>query len=137
MKEHSNTTKYFILSELSKKEMHGYELISKLAKITGKRPSTSQVYPVLKQMKAAGYVSVDVKSVGRKKAKHYRLTKSGRNFFLTLNRQFESLVRTALGEKIKVCAHCGCEMIKGAVSETADGKKLYFCCRSCAGAYKK
>lgn len=133
MEEKSNTTKYFILSELSKKELHGYDLINSLGKITGKRPSSSQVYPVLKRMKSLGYVVIKEKSDGKRRLKYYKLTPAGKKVFGVMNRKFETLIRSALGEKIKSCSHCNCEMISGAVKKG----NAYFCCNSCAGSYKK
>ena len=130
--EKSNTTKYFILAELKRGDMHGYELTNSLAKITGKKPSPSQIYPVLKQMKNLGYLTVREKADGKRKMKYYRLTPSGRKVFDVMNTKFEMLVRSVLGKKIKVCAHCGCEMISGAVKKNG----LYFCCNSCAASYK-
>ncbi|MFA4820020.1 MAG: PadR family transcriptional regulator [Candidatus Aenigmatarchaeota archaeon] len=136
MKNQSSMSKYFILSELSKREMHGYELITRLEKIMGKKPSPSQIYPVLGSMKSLGYVAVRVKNVGRKKLKYYKLTNHGLQFFRAMNKKFELMIRSALKEKIKVCAHCSCEIWKGAYSKNISGKRLYFCCVSCAGSYK-
>jgi len=133
MEEKSNTTKYFILSELSKKELHGYDLMNNLGKITGKKPSPSQVYPVLKQMKSIGYVTIKEKSDGKRKMKYYKLTSSGKRVFGVMNKKFETLIRSALGEKIKSCSHCDCEMISGGVKKAG----MHFCCNSCAGSYKK
>ncbi len=82
MKSRSSMTKFYILAALSRKEMHGYELITQIEKITGKRPSASQVYPVLKQMNAAGYIKYRPRTRGRKKIKSYTTTKSGELFFL-------------------------------------------------------
>jgi|SRR3989344_3401509 len=125
----SNTTKYFILAELNGREMHGYDIIASLEKKTGKKPSPSQVYPVLKQMKSLGYVTIKVS----KKRKYYKLTPAGKKVFNVMNRKFETLIRSVLGEKIKSCAHCNCEMISGGVRKS----DLHFCCESCAGSFKK
>lgn len=133
METHSNMTKYFILGQLSRKEMSGYELMARLEQITGRKPSASQIYPVLKQMKALGYVTVRNKSGGRKKIIYYRLAVSGKLLLKDMSKRFESVIRAALGARLKVCAHCGCEIFKGAYRR--GGK--YFCCTSCAGSYKK
>lgn len=135
MENKSNTTKYFILNELSRREMHGYEMIARIEKITGKRPSAGQIYPALRQMQSLGYLAVKTRTTGRKKVKYYKLTVSGRQFYGAMNKRFEAMIRAALGEKIKVCAHCRCEMIKGAYTKAIGGKKLHFCCVSCASSY--
>lgn len=136
MKNQSSTTKYFILSELARKEAHGYEIMTRLEKIMGKRPSPSQIYPVLKKMRSMGYVTVKTTPLGKKKLKYYKLTLQGRRFFDSMNKRFEFIIRSALKEKIKVCSHCGCEIIKGAHSKKISGRRLHFCCVSCAASYR-
>ncbi len=135
--EKSNTTKYFLLKELNRKSMHGYEIITALGKITGKRPSPSQVYPVLSRLKSLRYVTVKVKSEGRKKVKYYTLTRRGRQFYYTMNKRFEIMMRAAFKEKIKICAHCSCEMIGHTHTKKIGGRLHHFCCHSCAASYEK
>lgn len=137
MENQSSMTKYFILAALKKKEMHGYELIMELEKIAGKKPSASQIYPVLKKMNSGGYVTSSVKMTGKKKIKSYRITKSGEDLFILISKRFDSIISAALQEKIKVCSHCGCEMLSGAVRKIISGRSHYFCCESCAASYKK
>ena len=132
MKSQSSMTKYYILAALSRKGMHGYELIMQIEKITGKKPSTGQVYPALKQMKSAGYVTAKTKLAGRKKVKSYKITKSGEQFFSSMSRRFESVIEAALKSRIRVCANCRCEIVSGAYR--LGGK--YFCCVSCASTYR-
>src|SRR3989339_728529 len=90
MENMSSTTKYFILIALTRKNMHGYEMIMELEKIMGKKPSASQIYPVLKKMKSSGYVTVE-KISGRKKVKSYKITADGKKFLTDLNKRFDSL----------------------------------------------
>ncbi|HLC76899.1 MAG TPA: helix-turn-helix transcriptional regulator [archaeon] len=135
--EKSNTTKYFLLNELRRKSMHGYEIITALGKITGKKPSPSQIYPVLSKMKSLDYVTVKVKSEGKKKMKFYTLTKSGRQMHDSMNKQFEIMMRSAFKEKIKICAHCDCEMIGHTHTKKIGGRLHHFCCPSCAASYMK
>jgi len=134
MENMSSTTKYFILIALTRKNMHGYEMIMELEKIMGKKPSASQIYPVLKKMKSSGYVTVE-KISGRKKVKSYKITADGKKFLTDLNKRFDSLVEAALKNKIKVCVHCGCEMVKGAIQKKVNGKNMFFCCEMCAKSY--
>ena len=132
----SSMTKYLLFSGLAKKKMHGYELITQLGITTGKKPSASQIYPVLKQMKRLGYVSVSEKTDGKKKLKYYRITSSGRQFFNAMSKRFESMMIAALKSKIKVCSHCSCEILNGAVRKLISGKTHYFCCTSCAASFR-
>ncbi|MBI4162250.1 MAG: PadR family transcriptional regulator [Candidatus Aenigmarchaeota archaeon] len=130
-------TKYYLLAALSRQEMHGYHLIQELEKITGKKPSTGQIYPVLKEMQKSGYITMKASSNGKKKIKYYKMTKSGEKFFAEMTKRFSSLIEATIKAKVKVCAHCGCEMIKGSVSKKIKGKKLDFCCNSCAGSFSR
>jgi PadR family transcriptional regulator, regulatory protein PadR len=136
MENQSSMTKYFILAALKKKEMHGYELIMELEKISGHKPSASQIYPVLKKMNSRGYVTSLIKMEGKKKLKVYSITASGRQLFSVISKRFDSIIAAALKEKIKICAHCGCEMLSGAVSKRIGGKLAYFCCNSCMASHK-
>ena len=62
-----------LLKEISMNESTGYQLIKKVADITGSKPSTGSIYPILKRMEKDGWIS------GRKKAGKtvYKITKSG------------------------------------------------------------
>jgi DNA-binding PadR family transcriptional regulator len=137
MENQSSMTKYFILSALKEKEMHGYELIMMLEKIMGKKPSASQIYPVLKKMSQSGYVITSTKKSGKRQIKSYKITKDGLALFGDLSKRIDMIISAALRERIKVCAHCGCEMISGAVSRKVGGKTLYFCCNLCAGSFNR
>lgn len=136
MENYSSVTKYCILAELSKGEKHGYQLINRIKEMTGKKPSAGQIYPLLKQMRSLGYLNVRAKKEGKKKLKFYKMTPAGKKFFAAISKRFEALMMAALKQKIKVCAHCGCEMISGGVSKNTGGKKLHFCCSSCASSFK-
>ncbi|MBI4019051.1 MAG: PadR family transcriptional regulator [Candidatus Aenigmarchaeota archaeon] len=136
MEKRSSMIKYFILQHLSAKQMTGYEVIAEIRNITGKLPSTSQVYPVLNTMKKSGYLTATDKFHGKRKIKIYKLTSSGKTLFSVIERQFESMIRAMLSNKIRVCAHCNCEILKGHYSKITHGKKLDFCCTACAGSFK-
>ena len=128
-------TKYFILSALKKKEMHGYELMTELEKITGKKPSTSQIYPVLKKMTISGFLVSAAKKDGRKKIKVYKITGSGIRLYSSISARFDSIINAALRDKIKTCSHCRCEILSGAVKKKIGKAVHYFCCESCAGSF--
>lgn len=133
MEAQTSMTKYYILAALSRKEMHGYELIIEIEKITGKKPSAGQIYPVLRQMNAAGYMTFKTRHAGKKKIKSYRMTNRGEQFFSAMSKRFSALIEAALKAKIRVCAHCGCEIVKGAYKRGGE----YFCCVSCASSCRQ
>jgi DNA-binding PadR family transcriptional regulator len=136
MENQSSMTKYFILGALKENDMHGYELIMMLEKVLGKKPSASQIYPVLKKMSACGYVTISSKKSGKRQIKSYKIAKSGIALHEDLSKRINLIISAALKERIKICAHCGCELISGAVSRKMGGKTLYFCCSLCAGSFK-
>lgn len=125
--EITNLTKLYVISMLKKEKMHGYELMDSLEKLTGKRPSAGQIYPLLAKLKKNGYISCDIFSNGKKKMKVYRITKSGKDFADSLLNRFSSLVESAIESKIHICPHCKCEVYKGGYKY----KNKMFCCKSC------
>jgi len=48
--------KMWMLKITSEKEVSGYEIIKKVADLTGKKPSTGSVYPLLKTMQTEGWI---------------------------------------------------------------------------------
>jgi PadR family transcriptional regulator, regulatory protein PadR len=82
---------FLILFLLSKKPMHGQEIADELAKRRGDRPSPGTIYPALKSLKYAGFVSEEEK-VG--KTITYCLTPRGTKAFQIAKRRF---TKTFLG----------------------------------------
>jgi DNA-binding PadR family transcriptional regulator len=75
---------FLILWLLSKESMSGAEIALELEKRKGNRPSPGTIYPVLKDLKDKGLLSMD-------KEKHYSLTKKGKKELEThLNTFFET-----------------------------------------------
>lgn len=66
--------KMWMLKIISEKEICGYEIIQKVGSITGKKPSTGSVYPLLKTMLNDGWIVGD--SLGSKTV--YQVTEEGR-----------------------------------------------------------
>lgn len=66
--------KMWMLKIISEKEVSGYEIIKKVDLLTGKKPSTGSVYPLLKSMQNEGWV------VGEKRSFKtvYQVTDSGK-----------------------------------------------------------
>jgi predicted transcriptional regulator len=62
---------FLILWIINKKNMTGAEITLELEKRKGTRPSPGTIYPVLKDLKDKGFLSID-------KNKRYSLTKSGK-----------------------------------------------------------
>lgn len=67
--------KLFILKELSRKDMSGYELMVSIGVLIGKRPSTGSIYPILETLNKEGLVSC--RAEGR--SKMYSMTEKGKS----------------------------------------------------------
>jgi PadR family transcriptional regulator PadR len=73
--------KLFVLMLLSKKPLHGYEIMDNIEGLTLGfwRPTAGGVYPILKKMEAAGLVKGEWEKVRGKRRKIYNITPEGKN----------------------------------------------------------
>ncbi len=113
---------------------YGYEIIKSLEKKIGKKISPGEIYPFLKNLKK--YDLVVTKKFGAREKKVYSLTKTGKSFVKGVSDKFNTMIDSAIRTRLTKCAHCGCEIYKGAYHKTAKGKKMTFCCSSCARNFK-
>ncbi|MBA2781079.1 PadR family transcriptional regulator [Billgrantia kenyensis] len=76
-------SKFFVLSVLHRKPMHGYEVVPAVEKSTNGccSPSEGTVYPVLNEFEAGGYLSSSNEVVQGRSRKVYALTEKGRDAF--------------------------------------------------------
>lgn len=76
-------SKFFVLSVLHRKPMHGYEVVQAVEKSTKGccSPSEGTVYPVLNEFEAGGYLSSTPQVVQGRSRKVYELTDKGREAF--------------------------------------------------------
>ena len=81
---------FLILFLLSKKPMHGQEIAEEIAKRKGEKPSPGTIYPALKNLKEAGFISEEKQG----KTIVYSLTSRGVNALTIAKRRF---TRTFLG----------------------------------------
>jgi DNA-binding PadR family transcriptional regulator len=66
--------KMWMLKIISEKEASGYEIIKKVNELTGKKPSTGTVYPLLKSMQKEGWIT----GVRTPRKTTYRITEAGK-----------------------------------------------------------
>lgn len=125
----SNTTKLYTLLLLEAEPKHGYRIIKDLEKMTGKKPTTSHIYPFLNKLSEKGYVETEKE--GRKKV--YTLTDEGEEFVGTQVESFTEILDAALQNQITECEHCSCQIYGEGYGE--DGKT--YCCKHCAKADRK
>ncbi|MGA8843732.1 MAG: PadR family transcriptional regulator [Nitrososphaeraceae archaeon] len=81
---------FLILFLLSKNSMHGQEIANELAKRRGEKPSPGTIYPALKGLRDAGFLS----EVKEGKTITYSLTPRGKKALEIAKRRF---TRTFLG----------------------------------------
>ncbi|TGG91807.1 PadR family transcriptional regulator [Natronospirillum operosum] len=76
-------SKFFVLSVLHRKPMHGYEVVQAVEKSTSGccSPSEGTVYPMLNEFEAGGYLSATSEVVQGRSRKVYALTDKGREAF--------------------------------------------------------
>jgi len=122
----SNTTKLYTLLLLETEPKHGYQIIKDLEKITGKKPTTSHIYPFLQKLEEKSYVETEKQ--GRKKV--YNLTEEGENFVNDQISSFTEILDAALQNQITECAHCECKIYGDGYKE----KDKIYCCKHCANA---
>ncbi len=82
---------FLILFLLSKEPMHGQALADEIARRRGERPSPGTIYPALRTLREAGFISEDNKEG---KIIVYRLTVRGEAALRIAKRRF---TRTFLG----------------------------------------
>ncbi len=130
----TSLSKIAVLILLLQKPRHGYELMKDMREKFGYKVSSGQIYPFLSSLVRAKLVLVSKK--GQRDKKVYALTSTGSAFANKALHSFEELIELAIAKKIHQCAHCGCKVFGNSYSEKINGKKLYFCCGSCANAFK-
>ncbi|HEY9490922.1 MAG TPA: PadR family transcriptional regulator [Nitrososphaeraceae archaeon] len=81
---------FLILFLLSKKPMHGQELAEDIAQRKGDKPSPGTIYPALKSLREAGFISEEKEG----KIIVYTLTERGKQALRIAKRKF---TRTFLG----------------------------------------
>ncbi|MFD0708241.1 PadR family transcriptional regulator [Photorhabdus akhurstii] len=76
-------SKFFILSVLQQRPMHGYEIAREVEHSTQGccSPTEGTIYPVLREFEQGGYVTVHNETVAGRGRKVYTLTDKGRKAF--------------------------------------------------------
>ncbi len=118
---------------LLERPRHGYELIKEIKDKFKYPVSAGQVYPFLSSLSRAKFVKIE-KSGSRDK-KVYTLTPAGREFSNNMLKNFDELIELALSKKVHKCCHCGCKVLGKGHTVKKGGKKLHFCCPSCARSF--
>jgi len=67
-----------ILWLISKKPKHGYELMTEIKRLSGRKLKPSTLYPLLYRLEAEGYVVGEWVSKGKRELRRYSLTAEGK-----------------------------------------------------------
>lgn len=124
----SNVNRLYTVLLLESGEKHGYQIIKDIEKITGKKPTTSHIYPFLEKLTEKGVASVEKK--GDRGKKVYQLTEEGEELVKEQLEAFSEILETAVEGEIEECENCGCQIYSGGYE--ANGK--IFCCKHCAAS---
>ncbi len=91
--------KMFILKQLAKKKMSGYEIMKKCEEILGYKPSAGSIYPLLRTMEEKGII------IGKKEGRKivYTLSEKGRKFIKGIEEAKEEFYKK-LNSQIKAMA---------------------------------
>jgi DNA-binding PadR family transcriptional regulator len=78
-------SKFFVLSVLHQRPMHGYEVVQAVERTTNGccSPTEGTVYPMLNEFEAGGYLTSHLDMVQGRERKVYTLTRKGRAAFRT------------------------------------------------------
>lgn len=70
--------RFFLLAELSKRSMHGYEIANAVSVCCdGVRPTDAMIYPTLRELEQGGYISCETASDGARNRRVCTLTAKG------------------------------------------------------------
>ncbi len=133
----SDFSQFYILLLLSEGPSHGYALIKAFRERTGRNLSAGTLYPFLHKLQERGLVTQEDRPVGKKPRTIYSLTKKGREFCERLFERFAAITASAIEPRLETCASCGVKIYDGGYYEVIDGRKMAFCCKHCAAAYKR
>jgi len=102
--------KPIILWLLARKPRHGYELIVEFKKLTGRELKPSIVYPFLHKLERGGFASAEWIMKGKKRMRHYSLTKRGEDLLRkvkeTFGKPFKEVLMDLIEKEGKSSANC-------------------------------
>ena len=124
----SNVNRLYTILLLESGARHGYQLIKDIGEITGKKPTTSHIYPFLEKLVDQGLASVEKK--GDREKKVYKLTEEGEEVVSEQLEAFGEILKVAIDGEITECENCSCKIY----GDGYEKEGLIFCCKHCAKA---
>ncbi len=110
--------KLVVLKTLGDRPRHAYGIIKELEDLTGIRPSTGAVYPILKKLEREGLISVEAhpSQLGRS-VKIYKITEKGLNYLNTHSEELKEALNVVAS--IKKLKAAGCDKLLRIIRELA------------------
>lgn len=104
-------SKFFVLSVLHQKPMHGYEVVQAVERSTNGccSPTEGTVYPMLNEFEAGGYLTAHIDIVQGRERKVYTLTEKGRLAFQTAVDAWLEATDCIVANKNAAAAYKGCD----------------------------
>jgi PadR family transcriptional regulator len=92
--------KTIVLWHISKKKMHGYEIMTNLNELSGNRnmPGPSKIYPMLHDLEENGLIKGTWKTQGKKKLKNYEITEKGIETLIIVRKVIKNRILRILDE---------------------------------------
>lgn len=122
----SNVNRLYTVLLLKSGERYGYEIMDKIEGATGKRPSSSHIYPFLSTLVEKGLL--EEHKDGRKNV--YSLTDEGEEFAEEKVESFGRIIEISVLDSVDECENCSCKIYSDGYEE---GGKVY-CCDHCANS---
>lgn len=122
----SNVNRLYTVLLLESGEKHGYQIIKDIERITGKKPTTSHIYPFLEKLEEQGLV--ELADEGDRDKKVYRLTGEGQGLVNDQLESFGEILYAAIEDRVRECSHCDCRIYDGGFESNGE----VYCCEHCA-----
>lgn len=87
--------KLIVLHTLSEGPLHAYGLSRRIEELTGFKPSSGSLYPILKLLVRKGLVTVEEAERDGKRIRVYRLSERGRELLLSHSAEVEKAIKFA------------------------------------------
>jgi DNA-binding PadR family transcriptional regulator len=112
----SNVNRLYTIMLLESGKRHGYQIIKDIEELTGKKPSTSHIYPFLSKLERKGLVESEEK--GERGKKVYNLTDEGGNIVKEQIEAFGEILSSAIEGEITECSHVAVKSILEVMKRT-------------------
>lgn len=93
-------SRVIILWLISRKPMSGYGIVKELKRLTGQKFHSGVVYPLLYELEENKLIAGKWMQKGRRRIKHYSITKEGRELLNLIRELFEMPVKEILKDFI-------------------------------------